>query len=61
MIPPKEENPLLKRKPLNLGSSFLQLSSPEEPVEVENMVTRPHLTLLFFTSEWVPLVLPSAT
>ena len=61
MIPPKEENPLLKRKPLNLGSSFQQLSSPEEPVEVENMVTRPHLTLLFFTSEWVPLALSSAT
>ena len=32
LIPPKEENPLLKRKPLNLGTQFLSLANPEEPL-----------------------------
>lgn len=53
LIPPKEENPLLKRKPLNLGTRFNVLNKVEEPVEIENMLSRPHLTLLFFTAEWV--------
>jgi len=34
MIPPKEDNPLLKRKPLNLGTRFHQLATPEEPIEI---------------------------
>lgn len=29
LIPPKEENPLLKRKPLNLGNRFILLSKPD--------------------------------
>lgn len=28
LIPPKEENPLLIRKPLNLGTHFLRLNHP---------------------------------
>lgn len=32
LIPPKEENPLLKRKPLNLGTHFLLFSNPEQPL-----------------------------
>ena len=53
LIPPKEDNPLLKRKPLNLGTRFLRLNKPEDPLEIESIIGQPHLTLLFFAAEWV--------
>ena len=61
LIPPKEENPLLKRKPLNLGNQFKVLSSVEDVVEWENPLIEHEATVLFFAAEWVDPSQYSAT
>lgn len=50
LIPPKEENPLLKKKPLDLGTRFMRLRSTEETVESVSILKDNPVTLMLFAA-----------
>ena len=50
-VPPP--NPLLKRIPLNLGNTFHNYLTPEEPIEISDPLLEYPLLLIFFGADWV--------